>query len=129
MNLGDKLKEIRKRLKLTQQEFGEKIDVDKSFIGQIEAGHKKMGLKTINKICSTYKIDPREFFPTKETEDTDKNAITIIQNMPGKDKEVTLKIIQMLQEMTTNEKREILKHAEKEKLWTERKKIKRKTSK
>ncbi len=129
MKYEDKFKEIRKRLHLTQQKFAEGIEVEKSHIGQIETGKRQPGIKTIQKICSAYDIDPREFFERKQRPAIKtKNLLTIkTERMPKDKQDLLLKRIALEEDMNIEEIRNELKHTEKEKLW---KKIsKRKKSK
>ena len=91
-------------------------------------GKSTPGRKIIEKICSAYNIDPREFF------ETDKNAVVKksdplieeLQKLPEKKKDLILKINETIKDMDTEDIREILKHSEKEKYWKQHLKRKRK---
>ena len=81
-----KIKEIRKKLHLTQEKFAESIGVEKSHIGQIESGIRNAGPKTINRIIKAHNINPHDFFqtdkkPIRTIEDT---RITTIKKHPDK---------------------------------------------
>lgn len=119
MEYKDKFKEIRKRLQLTQEKFAEGLEVEKSHIGQIEAGKRQPGMKTIQKICSAYNIDPREFFETekKPVIKTKDPLITELEKVPTDKKNMLLKQLITEKNMSINAMREILKHTEKDKLW------------
>jgi transcriptional regulator with XRE-family HTH domain len=47
MEIGDRLKEIRKTLKLTQAEFGEKMGLKPTAIGQMESGARNVTDRTL----------------------------------------------------------------------------------
>jgi transcriptional regulator with XRE-family HTH domain len=130
MDFTNKIKEIRKRLHLTQEKFGAGIDVEKSFIGQLESGVKKPGRKTIEKICSAYNIDPREFFDTerKPVIKTTDPLIVELENLPIHDKDLIRKIVQHAKEVSTEGKRDILKHTEEKELYERIKKRNRRVS-
>jgi transcriptional regulator with XRE-family HTH domain len=55
--LNTRLREVRKSLKLTQQEFGSKIGLSKASIGNIENGIINLTDRNISLICSTYNVN------------------------------------------------------------------------
>ena len=54
--LGKNIKEVRKSLKITQEQLAEKIEVSTVFISQIESGARKPSLETVYKISGALKI-------------------------------------------------------------------------
>ena len=130
MDLNKKIKEIRKRLHLTQEQFSEGLEMDTSYIGQIESGVKQPGRKTIAKICSVYGIDPREFFESerKPIIKTKNPLIVELENLPAEDKDLIIKMIKSVKEISTEGKRDILKHTEEKELYEKVKKRRRKTA-
>ena len=129
MELKEKIKGIRKRLHLTQEKFAEGLGLETSYIGRIEAGIRQPGRKTINRICSIYNIDPREFFETEKKPVTKiKDPLTVeLEKLPASKKDTILKCVTAIKDMDIEGIREILKHVDKEKLWektTRRKKSK-----
>lgn len=64
IRLGDRLKEVRQRLGLTQREFAERIPgkYDYSYIGKIERNQQYPSLKLLEKISKTYSIPLGYFF-------------------------------------------------------------------
>lgn len=130
MELKEKIKQIRKRLHLTQEKFAEGLGLETSYIGQAEIGIKSPSRKTIQKICSVYSIDPREFFETdrKPVIKTTDPLIVELENLPIHDKDLIRKIVQHAKEVSTEGKRDILKHTEEKELYERIKKRKRKVS-
>ncbi|MDP2161472.1 MAG: helix-turn-helix transcriptional regulator [Flavobacterium sp.] len=126
----NKIKEIRKRLHLTQEKFGEGIDVEKSFICQLETGKSIPGRKIIAKICSAYAIDPREFFETdkKPVIKIKDPLIMELESLPTHDKDLLFKIVKSAKEISTEAKRDLLKHSEEKKLCEQVRKRRRKTA-
>lgn len=60
--LGLKIKDIRCKLNLSQENFAEKVGLHRTYIGQVERAEKNITLKNIHKICYALKIDPKELF-------------------------------------------------------------------
>lgn len=55
--MGKRIREKRKELKLTQEKLSEIIDVSPSYIGEIERGTSITSLATICKICNSLNTD------------------------------------------------------------------------
>jgi len=55
--LNARIRELRKSLKLTQQEFGNKIGLSKASIGNIENGIINLTDRNVSLICSTYNVN------------------------------------------------------------------------
>jgi len=59
--IGEKLKEIRTRRFLTQEELAEKAGVSHSTIVNIERNHAEPQFRTIRKLARALDVDPTEF--------------------------------------------------------------------
>ncbi len=57
-----KIKELRKHLRLTQDQFAADLSVSRSIISQIEIGKFKPTLELLNDIARIYNIDANYFF-------------------------------------------------------------------
>jgi len=70
MEIGKRLKALRKSLKLTQKGLAEKIrgKIDYTYIGKIERGEQNPSLKMLKKISDTFNIDIEYFFSNKPLE-------------------------------------------------------------
>jgi transcriptional regulator with XRE-family HTH domain len=69
--LGDKIKEIRKDMNLTQDQFAKKLGISRSYLGDMERGRLKgNNVKIISKL-SDITGKPMEFFIDKSDEETD----------------------------------------------------------
>lgn len=55
--MKNRLKELRKTLKLTQKEFGESIDLSGSNVSNLEKGNVNLTPRNISAICSKYQVD------------------------------------------------------------------------
>lgn len=56
-NIGERVTELRKDKKLSQQKFGEKLGLSRSHICNIEKGTRSLNEQTILQICSVYNIN------------------------------------------------------------------------
>ena len=55
--MNTRIRELRKSLKLTQQEFGNKIGLSKASIGNIENGIINLTDRNLSLICSAYNVN------------------------------------------------------------------------
>lgn len=55
--MNERIKELRSRLELTQEEFSSKIGLSRNFIAQIETGAKKPSDRTIFDICEKFNVN------------------------------------------------------------------------
>lgn len=55
--MNERIKELRKKLNLTQEEFSSNIELSRNFIAQIESGAKSPSERTIKDICRIYKVN------------------------------------------------------------------------
>lgn len=56
LTMGDRIKEVRKKQKLTQDQLAEKLDVSVEFIGQIERGIKLPSMQVFTKLIETLNV-------------------------------------------------------------------------
>ncbi len=50
IEIGERLRSLRESMKMTREEFSEKIDITDSFLGQIERGERALSVKTLRKV-------------------------------------------------------------------------------
>lgn len=55
--LNERLKEVRKYFKLSQEEFGHRLGVGKTAISKLEKGENKFTEQMIKLVCSEYHVD------------------------------------------------------------------------
>ena len=63
--VGARIKEIRIRKKLSQEEFSILSGIDRTFISHIEKGHRNISLGTIEKIADGLSVNVLELFTSK----------------------------------------------------------------
>jgi len=77
---GKKLKEIRLKLDLTQEELAEKIGISSKSLSQIELGNNFVSAETLTEICKALNISPKILFDFDYLKIKKSDAITDITN-------------------------------------------------
>ena len=105
ISIKDRIKTLRKTLKLSQEEFGRRIYVSQSLLTEIESGNRKVTDRTIQLIVSEYKINKTWILTG--------NGDMFSASPPNKKKEQLLEIFNeldsMLQDYLLLQSRELLK--------------------
>jgi transcriptional regulator with XRE-family HTH domain len=57
MNLGDSIREVRKKRLLTQRELAEKLGVTNTYLSAVENGSRKPSRKLLSKICESLDVE------------------------------------------------------------------------
>lgn len=60
--LGQRIKELRTKLNMTQEDLAFKVGVDRSYMGFVERGEKNPTLDKLIKIANTLKVSLSELF-------------------------------------------------------------------
>lgn len=63
--VGKRLRELRKQKSMTQEQLGEKAQLQSTYIGGVERGERNISLETLEKIMEALEIRPTEFFDLK----------------------------------------------------------------
>jgi len=71
--MKSKVRTIRERLKITQKEMADKMDISESYYSQLENGNRRMSLDNALKIASAFKMTPNEIFLAKDFSDRQVN--------------------------------------------------------
>lgn len=83
---------LRKEQGLTQEELAEKAGTDFSYIGRIERNQVNFSVHTVDKIITALEVTPAEFFEFLKLNDS------------------TSEVFELLVEINTSEKRDLLLH-------------------
>lgn len=59
---GQKVREMRKKMSLSQEELGFKAGIHRTYIGAVERGEQNVSLDNIGKLAKTLKIKLSELF-------------------------------------------------------------------
>ena len=93
--LGLKVKEIRKRNKITQEKLSEIIGVDNGYISKLEVGQNFPSLGTLEKIANALNVNLSDFFQFNASINSDdfKSSINEIYDKLNKEKQYTLYLV------------------------------------
>ncbi len=58
--LGKKLRELRHKASLSQEELGFRAKLHRTYIGSIERGEQNISIDNIHKLAKALKVDPKE---------------------------------------------------------------------
>ena len=75
-NFGKRVKQLRKLKAWTQEELGDRADIDYKYMGAIERGEKNLTINNIEKIAKAFRIKPFKLFLFSSKELIDERAIT-----------------------------------------------------
>lgn len=60
---GKRVRELRKKQKITQEKLAELVEIDYSYLNLIESGKKNPSLKIIAKLARRLNVEIKELFP------------------------------------------------------------------
>jgi transcriptional regulator with XRE-family HTH domain len=63
LKVGKRIRIIRKKKRLTQEEVAGMAKIDMSTLGRIERGETNAPIQTINKIAQALKVKPKDLLP------------------------------------------------------------------
>lgn len=64
--IGERIAELRKAKKLSQQQFSYDADVERSYLTHVENGKKNISVETLLKITKGLGVSLKDFFDSKE---------------------------------------------------------------
>ena len=76
-SLGNRIQELRKLIKLSQEELAEKIGIDRTSLAKIEAGKNYPKPETLEKIKTVLDVRYSDLFNFENTEDNKLNNIKL----------------------------------------------------
>ena len=78
IKIGNRIKQIRQRKDISQEELALAANLNKAFVGQIERGQKNATIKTIEKVCFALDVTLHEFF-SFELDEVDLHSDSLIK--------------------------------------------------
>ncbi len=75
--LGERIKELRKKRQMSQEQLAEKIQIDAKNLSRIEVGRGYPSLDTLEKIAKVLDVEMRELFDFQHLESADSIASSI----------------------------------------------------
>ncbi len=94
--IGRKIKEIRKKNKLTQENFCEQIGIEPSSLSNIENGKSFPSMQTVLRIIEKFGASPNDFFNfqyLQNEKELEEEIFKIIKNQPYEKKQIIFRII------------------------------------
>lgn len=92
---GKKIKEIRTRLYLTQEELAEKVGISAKSLSQIELGNNFISAENLNAICEALQINPKILFDFQGEQD--EKSIDFVVSKLKNNKSLLNKISKIIQ--------------------------------
>ena len=107
MKTNEKLLHLRTSLGLTQEEFGEKLNVSNQFISQVEVGKRNVGLRFLKKVSETFGVKLMELIGGEEkfviTEDDESFIMKFLKTLTVEEKAQILKTIYRIKKIPLRE--------------------------
>lgn len=79
--LGKRIKELRKKSKLTQEDLAEMVDIETSTLSGIESGRHFPSLFTLEKIAKSLNLELKTFFDFNHLDSICKMKNVIVNNL------------------------------------------------
>lgn len=110
MNIGERIKNLRKSKGLSQVEFAEKLDLTQGFISKVEKNSAQFTIEHLILVGNIFDVDMNLLLKGKVTD------VVAEPPCPYHHSPVAEKINQMLDDMDEEAQRDVLKYTEKTKL-------------
>lgn len=95
---GNRIKEIRKKLKLTQEQLSEKVGLDVQTISRIETGYYFTSYENLEKLAIALNVDIKDLFNFQNIDDKDVLREKIENKLHQLDVKDLQKILMFIQE-------------------------------
>ena len=79
MTIGEKIKKIRKDMKISQSDMSKTLGINRNQLSRIENNHSEISAKNIETLCTKYNISINELLDLNN-ENTNKEKIDYIYN-------------------------------------------------
>ncbi len=66
IRVGTRIKELRNKLGISQEQLGFKADLDRTYINSVEAGRRNISIVALEKICLALGSNMASFFNDKQ---------------------------------------------------------------
>ena len=66
VKIGQRIKDLRKKLGLSQEALGYKAEVDRTYITDVENGRRNVSVEILTRIIFALEVSYSEFFNSKE---------------------------------------------------------------
>ena len=107
MKTNEKLLHLRTSLGLTQEEFGEKLNVSNQFVSQVEVGKRNVGLRFLKKVSEAFGVKLMELIGEEDkfviTEDDESFIMKFLKTLTVEEKAQILKTIYRIKKIPLRE--------------------------
>jgi transcriptional regulator with XRE-family HTH domain len=66
LKVGQRIRELRKKLELSQEALANEAEVDRTYMTDVENGRRNISVEVLEKIIMALKVSYSEFFNSKE---------------------------------------------------------------
>lgn len=114
MQLPDKIKELRKKAGLSQQDLADRVGIHLTYLSRLENGHNEPSIEVIRKLMEVFEVsadyllnNDNDSFEVQIKDKTLAERIRLVDTLDQKNREA---LAQIIDEMLTNQKmRQLLK--------------------
>ncbi len=105
MDIGKRVKELRKEYNMTADELANLCNVSQPVISKLENGHRVPDVPTLKKICEVFNITLADFFaPENLSKPVEDNLKELLNNAKGLNSEQIKSLNNFLRTITNNKK-------------------------
>ena len=66
LKVGQRIRELRKKLELSQEALANEAEVDRTYMTDVENGRRNISVEVLERIIKALKVSHTEFFSAKE---------------------------------------------------------------
>jgi transcriptional regulator with XRE-family HTH domain len=66
LKIGQRIKELRKELELSQESLAYKADVDRTYVTDVENGRRNISVEVLERLIKALEVSFTDFFNSKE---------------------------------------------------------------
>ncbi len=81
MNIGQKIKDAREDMDITQSDMAREIPMNQSNYSKIERNIQEPSMEQLRRICQILRLDPRYLLDLKEDEYIDRNDLKMLSDI------------------------------------------------
>lgn len=98
--LGKRIREERLRLKLTQEQLSEKIDVTASYLGSVERGEKSMTLEKLIDLINVFGVSMDYILSDFMCHDSGKteDLTSVVDSLTPRQQKLALEIVKLIRD-------------------------------
>ena len=98
--LGNRIRELRKARKMTQEDLAAEAGLHSTYVGGIERGERNVSIDNVGKIAMALKVEPLDLFKFRPKRSRAEVEKELKQRLAKHDPEVVLRILELLEQNT-----------------------------